>query len=79
MSRSRRNSPFTGVTTAESDKPFKRAENRRQRAKVNAMVKAGAVDSLPDPREFGDPWLSGKDGKTRILEPNGAGKRYMRK
>jgi hypothetical protein len=61
MSRSRRRTPIVGMTTAESDKPFKVAEHRRERRIVRSAIKAG--DDSPTVRLFGNPWASDKDGK----------------
>lgn len=52
MSRSRRKTPIIGMTTAESDKPFKQAEHRRERRAVKAVVKAG--EEPPATRESGN-------------------------
>ena len=49
------------VTVAETDKPFKTIEHRRERAAVRGALVAG--DDVPHVKEFGDPWLSRKDGK----------------
>jgi hypothetical protein len=64
MSKSRRKTPVTGITTAESDKSFKRAENRRHRRFVRSVVISDG--DLPNPREYGNPWKSDKDGKSRF-------------
>lgn len=61
VSNSRRKTPIIGITTAASDKRFKRAEHSRERAAVKIAL--GKGEALPDPREFGDPWKSEKDGK----------------
>lgn len=61
MSRSRRKTPIVGMTTAESDKPFKIAEHRRERRSVRAAVRQ--LEDAPDPKEFGNPWHGEKDGK----------------
>ncbi|GLT02739.1 hypothetical protein GCM10007897_41610 [Sphingobium jiangsuense] len=61
MSNSRRKNPIIGITTAESDKPFKQAEHRRERAAVKIAIQQGKEP--PHPREFGDPWHGEKDGK----------------
>ena len=55
------------MTTAETDKPFKMAEHRRERRAVKAALKAAAP--LPDPVAFGNPWASEKDGKQYLDEP----------
>ncbi|KGM35699.1 hypothetical protein [Inquilinus limosus] len=65
MSRSRRKSPFSAITTAASDKEDKAAEHRRERRQVRVAIKDGA-ETLPDPRAFGDPWDAAKDGKRRF-------------
>lgn len=61
MSRSRKKHPIVGMTTIESDKWFKASEHRRERAAVRAALATGG--DIPHRRAFGDPWLSGKDGK----------------
>lgn len=61
MSRSRKRTPIAGITTAPSDKPFKQAEHRRERAAVRGAL-AGDME-LPSPREFGSSSKSLKDGK----------------
>ena len=53
--------PITGMTTAPSDKPFKKAEHSRERTAVRIALEQG--DELPSPRAFGDPASSEKDGK----------------
>lgn len=62
MSRSRKRTPVSGITTADSDKEFKVAEHRRARRAEKSAIKAG--DDPPDPKEHGNPWASRKDGKT---------------
>ncbi|MEE9924011.1 MAG: hypothetical protein PBV01_11685 [Brucella anthropi] len=74
MSRSRKKTPVTSMTTAESDKLFKEAEQRRERRAVRSAIKAG--DDLPHPRKFGDPWDGQKDGKRWL---DGRDSRYLRK
>jgi hypothetical protein len=51
-----------GNTTAESDKEFKRAENRRARRCTNVSLNCGEDDLAPA-KAFGNPWNSEKDGK----------------
>ena len=68
MSRSRRKTPIVGITTAESDKPFKMAEHRRERRAVNAALAQGGEP--PHALLFGDPWSSDKDGKQYVAEPS---------
>lgn len=61
MSRSKRKTPISGITTAASDKPFKVREHKRERAAVRDSLAVGS--DLPHPKEFGNPWDSEKDGK----------------
>ncbi|MGF7004533.1 hypothetical protein [Aminobacter sp. BE322] len=66
MSRSRRKTPIIGITTAETDKPFKQAEHRRERRAVKAVIKTG--EEPPAPKAFGNPWDGQKDGKQWIAD-----------
>jgi len=61
MSRSRRKTPIAGVTTASSDKQFKKAEHSRERVTARIAVVRG--DDPPHRKSFGDPWKGDKDGK----------------
>lgn len=64
MSRSRRKTPVTAITTKASDKAFKQIEHRRARRAVNAL---DLVESEPPgAKAFGDPWNGQKDGKVRF-------------
>lgn len=66
MSRSRKKTPVCGFTGAESDKPFKEAEHRRERRKAKVALASGR--EVPHPKEFGDEWNSAKDGKEYVLD-----------
>lgn len=61
MSRSQKRTPVGGVMGAETDKPFKSREHRRERRIVRFALKSD-VD-VPAPKEFGNPLSSDKDGK----------------
>lgn len=61
MSNSYRKTPIIGMTAARSDKRYKAAEHRRERAAVKVALQH--EKDVPDPRLFGDPCLSEKDGK----------------
>ncbi|MEI5680488.1 MULTISPECIES: hypothetical protein [unclassified Mesorhizobium] len=61
MARSKKKTPICGMTTADSDKPFKAAEHRRERRSVRRALDGGA--DVPSPLQFGNPWASEKDGK----------------
>lgn len=50
MSRSYRKTPICGMTTAASDKAFKKAEHKRARRAVSAC------DQPPAGKSFGNPW-----------------------
>ena len=61
MSPSRRRTPIGPNTCAETDKPYKVAEHRRERSALRiALLNDYAT---PDPRAFGDPRGADKDGK----------------
>lgn len=61
MARSRRKNPGCGYTTADSDKPFKQQEHRRERAAVRRLDLT--TDEPPVSRQFGNPAHGEKDGK----------------
>jgi hypothetical protein len=64
MTKSRKRTPIVGVTTAASDKRFKKAEHSRERAAVRVALAQG--EDAPSPRAFGDPWFGEKDGKQYV-------------
>lgn len=61
MSRSKRHTPVFPITNSDSDKQFKRLENRRGRRVSREAVDRG--EEAPSPKQFGNPWGSSKDGK----------------
>ncbi len=61
MSRSHRKTPISGVTSAASDKRFKKAEHSRERSAAKVAVTKGKQPQSP--KAFGDPWKGEKDGK----------------
>lgn len=65
MSRSRKKIPITGMTTAETEKEYKRQEHQRERAGVRTALANFDTEGapLPHPKEFGNPWGGPKDGK----------------
>jgi hypothetical protein len=67
MSRSRRKLPFSGITTATSEKEDKRLANRKER-RFNRQTLCATADEtrLRHKREVGNPWLFAKDGKSRF-------------
>ena len=63
MTRSIRKTPIVGMTTAETDKPFKAREHRRERR----AVQGGAADGRAGcrtPRAFGNPWGATRTGSS---------------
>jgi hypothetical protein len=66
MSRSKKRSPFTAITTAESEKDDKRTANRKFRRKLKQSI-FNQDESLPLIREVSNVWSFGKDGKRRIV------------
>ncbi len=73
MSRSRRKTPISGLTTVGSNKSFKLDEHRAERCKVRVAVRVG--DELPHPKEYGNEWKSPRDGK-QLIDPKS---KWMRK
>ena len=64
MTRSRKKTPISGITTAESEKQDKRLANRRvRRAVKQALATSVDVDVLPHRRDLTNPWTMAKDGK----------------
>lgn len=62
MSRSRRKTPITGNTLAESEKTDKQLARRAGRKRVKELIRAGRYDELPEDNE-GESWGWAKDGK----------------
>ena len=69
MSRSYKRNNWTGYSCAESDKDWKRSNNRRFRRKETMCVDEDDFDKIEDVRVTSDPWSSAKDGKT-LWEPD---------
>jgi hypothetical protein len=63
MSRSRRHSPLTGITTARSEKWFKQATHRVLRQKQALRDEPDAAVLPVRSREAVDPWKGPTDGK----------------
>lgn len=61
MSKSFRHTPITSVC-GNSNKPFKRYENRRARRKTKHLIIQGA-DIYPIKHDYGNEWDSPRDGK----------------
>ena len=82
MSRSYKRTAITGHTMAESDKPYKIQEHKRERARVRtALNSCDDFDelSLPDPKEFGNEYNAPKDGKQYVYKNHRERERTLRK
>lgn len=67
MSRSRRKTPVTGITTATSEKQDKRSANRRIRQRVKRRLDENPeTEVVPLERETSNVWAMEKDGKLRF-------------
>lgn len=74
MSRSYKKTPYSSHTKAESDKPYKEQEHRRERRKVKHIItSAHDYDDVifPDKKDYGDEWNAPKDGKHYYQNPTG--------
>jgi hypothetical protein len=78
VSRSHRKSPITGITTAESDHCWKKADARKLRRRVRQHLKSTLDgDRFAGKRwDLVNPWSSDKDGKRYHAAPD---PRWMRK
>ncbi|MCK8786311.1 hypothetical protein M0638_18190 [Roseomonas sp. NAR14] len=63
MSRSRRRTPITGITSADSEKADKRRANRAVRRALRQDDVADPDAVLPGLRDVSDTWSMAKDGK----------------
>lgn len=78
MSRSKRRTPITGVTTAESEAWEKAKWHRRHRREERARLKGEGTEYVArSHREHSSPWTMEKDGKT--YWGSEAGAKEMRK
>ncbi len=67
MSNSRKNAPVSSITTARSEKDYKRTENRAQRRRSRqVLAESDELSDLPHGRQYGNPWCGPKDGKLRF-------------
>ena len=73
MSRSRKRTPICGITTARSDRAWKRRGHRSYRQCERQALHAGR--DVPDRRLCMNVWASDKDGKQWVA----AGSRWVRK
>ena len=64
MSRSRRRTTITGITTAATEEADKRHANRSERRRVRSVLNTkDEIEVLPAKRELSDVWAMAKDGK----------------
>lgn len=69
MSRSRRKTPISGVTTAASEKRDKIASHKVYRRTLKRLITPDLETPLPTERQLTNPWDMAKDGKT-AFDPN---------
>jgi hypothetical protein len=77
VSRSRKKTPISGVTLAESEKQDKAASHRRYRRTLKEIITPDLETPLPTERQLTNPWDMAKEGKSRY-DPKPSPKR-MRK
>jgi hypothetical protein len=77
MSRSRKKTPITGVTLAESEKQDKAASHRRYRRTLKEIISPTLETPLPTERQLTNPRDMAKEGKSRY-DPT-RGPKHMRK
>jgi len=73
MSRSYKKTPVLGNTTAKSNKPFKKIENRRRRKNISQKLNVNNLEenvALPAEKQFGNEWYSPRDGKSICMGAN---------
>lgn len=63
MSRSKRKTPRIGNCSTQGQHVFKKVESRASRRCVKKLVNIGEYDNLPHDKEFGNEWVSPRDGK----------------
>ncbi|GAB5519720.1 MAG: hypothetical protein RhofKO_19710 [Rhodothermales bacterium] len=67
MSRSRRKTPVTGITSATTEKQEKREANRKLRRQTREQLKTQPThEPLPELREVSNTWAMSKDGKRYV-------------
>ena len=70
MTRSRRRTPVTGITTSKSEKPYKRDRQGRERTAQRAALKRAKEDGdapeLSAEQVPWNEWITGRDGKFRF-------------
>lgn len=77
MSRSRKKTPISGITCAESEKADKKIWHSRLRAKTRIALKRGD-EILPEEDDASNPYLMAKDGKN-YYDGDNDGKPYRRR
>jgi hypothetical protein len=64
MAHSRKKTPVIGITGAESEKPEKQANHRRERKRVRqTLATEPDIETLPHTKQLSSPWSMAKDGK----------------
>jgi hypothetical protein len=75
MSRSKKKTPFCGLSKAGSEKDDKRRANRTLRRKA----RAGDPENAPVLRAVADVWAMAKDGKVRFDPAASRNRKLLRK
>jgi len=68
VSRSRRHTPITGITTSESEKWYKTHIHRRERVRVHTLLKIGRYEEAETQVIRYNAWDAPKDGR-QYLNP----------
>lgn len=75
MARSRKKNPYWSVTCcgcrAGVERAYKRQAHRQLRRAVRVAIARDWDAVMPHDKQFGDPWVGPKDGKSRWDEPRG--------
>jgi hypothetical protein len=82
MSRSKRKSPFTGLTAAKTEKPFKQHSSRALRKAQKSLLAKTDPDFLLLPtkgRELMNVYSSTKEGKRRLDLSHPSDRKRLRK
>ena len=66
MTRSRKQTPIRGITSAVSEKSDKIASHRRIRRAIKQVVAPDLEEPLPVEKELTNTWSMAKDGKKRF-------------
>jgi hypothetical protein len=66
LSRSRRKTPITGITSAVSEKQDKAASHRVYRRTLKQLIEPTLETPLPSEQQLTNSWSMAKDGKSKF-------------